>query len=121
MTEKSKARKEYRMPDTYIIIFFIVLVAAILTYLIPVGRFDVLYKVYDSDNNVVVELEDGQSKSFELNGEKYILDATGDEETVLFEDGSEGPVGAIEKTKASAIEVEKDDKFVFKVVQEYGD
>lgn len=121
MTEKSKARKEYRMPDTYIIIFFIVLVAAILTYLIPVGRFDVLYKVYDSDNNVVVELEDGQSKSFELNGEKYILDATGDEETVLSEDGSEEPVGAIEKTKASAIEVEKDDKFVFKVVQEYGD
>ena len=32
-------KKKIRIPDTYVIIFFVVIVAAILTYLIPVGSF----------------------------------------------------------------------------------
>lgn len=120
LVEKAKEKKEHRIPDTYVIIFFIVLVAAILTYVIPVGRFEVLYKVYDSNNDVIVELEDGKSIDFELAGENYILDATGEDETVLLKEDSEEPIGTIQKTKAAAVEVEEDEKFIFKVVQEYG-
>ncbi|MBC2855164.1 putative basic amino acid antiporter YfcC [Cetobacterium sp. 2A] len=37
-------KKNFKMPDTYIIIFFVVLFAAFLTYVVPVGNFD-LHKV----------------------------------------------------------------------------
>lgn len=37
-------KKKFRMPDTYIIIFFVVLFAAFLTYVVPVGNFD-MHKV----------------------------------------------------------------------------
>ncbi|QZY54770.1 putative basic amino acid antiporter YfcC [Crassaminicella profunda] len=37
--QKNKNRT-WQMPDTYVIIFFVVLFAALLTYLIPVGQFD---------------------------------------------------------------------------------
>jgi uncharacterized ion transporter superfamily protein YfcC len=33
-------RRGFRAPDTYVIIFFVVVFAAILTYLVPVGQFD---------------------------------------------------------------------------------
>ena len=40
MSDASKtARKAWKMPDTYTIIFFVVVFAAILTYLVPVGMF----------------------------------------------------------------------------------
>ncbi len=120
MAKRSKIGKKHRIPDTYVIIFFIVLVAAILTYVIPVGRFEVLYKVYDSNNDMVIELKDGESTNFELDGESYILDSTGEEEAVLFKKGSEESIGTIQKTKATALDIEKDGKFIFKVVQEYG-
>ncbi|MGL5188481.1 MAG: putative basic amino acid antiporter YfcC, partial [Cetobacterium sp.] len=32
-------KKKIRIPDTYVIIFFVVVFAAILTYIIPVGSF----------------------------------------------------------------------------------
>ncbi len=45
-TKESTQQKPWRMPDTYVIIFFVVLVAALLTYIVPVGQFathDVTY------------------------------------------------------------------------------
>ena len=42
MSEKNQAPvapKATRVPDTYIIIFFVVLLAALLTYMIPVGSY----------------------------------------------------------------------------------
>ncbi len=33
------SKKRFNMPDTYVIIFFVVIVAAILTYTVPVGKF----------------------------------------------------------------------------------
>ncbi|MGL4308290.1 putative basic amino acid antiporter YfcC [Cetobacterium sp. SF1] len=37
-------KKNFKMPDTYIIIFFVILFAAFLTYVVPVGSFD-MHKV----------------------------------------------------------------------------
>lgn len=36
--------KKFKMPDTYIIIFFVVVLASILTYVVPVGKFE-MHKV----------------------------------------------------------------------------
>ena len=32
-------KKKFNMPDTYVIIFFVVILAAILTHTVPVGKF----------------------------------------------------------------------------------
>ena len=73
--KKSKQAKErkYNMPDTYVIIFFVVLFAAILTYFIPQGKFDVSYKVYDSSNRIIAEVADGGSYNFQINVKSAIL------------------------------------------------
>jgi uncharacterized ion transporter superfamily protein YfcC len=63
--------KGVKMPDTYIIIFFVVCFAALLTYLIPQGMYqtqDVTYMVNGSETTKTV-LKDG---SF-----KYLLDGDG--------------------------------------------
>ncbi|MEG0398499.1 MAG: hypothetical protein RR656_05360, partial [Cetobacterium sp.] len=39
-------KKKFKMTDTYIIIFFVVLFAAFLSYLVPVGNFDLLKVSY---------------------------------------------------------------------------
>ncbi|MCT4620678.1 MAG: putative basic amino acid antiporter YfcC [Marinisporobacter sp.] len=39
-TKQKSKNKTWQMPDTYVIIFFVVLFAALLTYFIPVGQFD---------------------------------------------------------------------------------
>lgn len=39
-------KKPFQMPDTYVIIFFVVLLAALTTYLVPVGSFDMQETVY---------------------------------------------------------------------------
>ncbi|EOC99247.1 putative basic amino acid antiporter YfcC [Caldisalinibacter kiritimatiensis] len=38
--KKEKKSRSFRTPDTYVIIFFVVLFAALLTYLVPLGQFD---------------------------------------------------------------------------------
>jgi len=48
--KKAPAQKAWRMPHTYVIIFFVVLVGWILTLLIPVGLFDT-HKVSYKDAN----------------------------------------------------------------------
>lgn len=37
---KEKKPQAWQMPDTYVIIFFVILFAALLTYLVPIGSFD---------------------------------------------------------------------------------
>lgn len=41
--------KKIKMPDTYIIIFFVVILAAILTYVVPVGKFEMQKVTYTTE------------------------------------------------------------------------
>jgi uncharacterized ion transporter superfamily protein YfcC len=50
--KKKKKSKVFRTPDTYVIIFFVVLLAAILTYLIPLGQFDTEQVTYEYKGSV---------------------------------------------------------------------
>ena len=85
---KQKKKHRWQMPDTYIIIFFVVLFAALLTYIIPQGHYateEVTY-VVDGVEKTREVLQDG---SFE-----YVLDDNGEplkQGIKLFEDG--GGVG----------------------------
>ncbi|SJZ75662.1 Uncharacterized membrane protein YfcC, ion transporter superfamily [Cetobacterium ceti] len=45
-------KKNFKMPDTYIIIFFVVLFSAFLTYVVPVGSFDMHKVSYVTDSGV---------------------------------------------------------------------
>lgn len=105
--------RTWQMPDTYVIIFFVVLFAALLTYVIPMGFFDVGYKIYDDNNKVIAQVADGETGTFELGGESYTVDATGDK-TFVLKEGEEDPVGSIKKSKASAVHLDG-----ARVVQEY--
>ena len=119
MVQNKKKKWSFAMPDTYVIIFFVVLLAALLTYIMPLGRFEVNYKAYDANDKKIVEVADGAKASFQVDSKNYIIDATG-EKTLLLQDGVEEPLGQIKKSKAQAVEVKQDDKLSFKVVQEYG-
>lgn len=105
--------KTWRMPDTYVIIFFVVVLAAALTYLIPNGTFDVSYQAIDQRENIIAEVADGDIGEFTINGVTYTIDASGDKTEVLSGDES---LGMISKSKAEAIESED-----FTVVQKYGE
>ncbi len=120
MVQNKKKKWSFEMPDTYVIIFFVVLLAALLTYVMPLGRFEVNYKAYDVNNKRIVEVADGEKASFQVDNKNYIIDATG-EKTLLIEEGIEEPLGSIRKNKATAVEVKQGDVISFKVVQEYGD
>lgn len=111
----SKQRKKFQMPDTYVIIFMVVIVASILTYIIPTGKFDTLYKVYNPDNSIIAIIEDGAIGEFNKGNEKYIVDATG-EKTLILESGNSEAIAEINKNKPEAYENDE-----FKVTQEYGD
>lgn len=119
MVQNKKKKWSFEMPDTYVIIFFVVLLAALVTYIMPLGRFEVNYKAYNANEKKIVEVADGQKVSFQVNSKNYIIDATG-EKTLLLEEGKEEPLGEIKKSKAKALEVKEDTKLSFKVVQEYG-
>lgn len=47
MTEKKK--KGFQAPDTYVIIFFVIILAAILTYVAPIGQFDTHEVIYQDE------------------------------------------------------------------------
>ncbi|MGH4137575.1 putative basic amino acid antiporter YfcC [Clostridium sp.] len=119
MEQNKKKKWSFEMPDTYVIIFFVVLLAALLTYILPLGRFEVNYKAYDVSDKLIAEVADGESASFTLDSKNYVIDASGDE-TLLLEKGVEEPLGKIDKGKARAVEIKNGDKLSFKVVQEYG-
>ena len=116
----TKTQKAWRMPDTYVIIFFVVLLAALLTYVIPVGKFDISYKAYDAEGKAVAAVAEGEVGTFQLNGVNYTIDASGDR-TVVSQEGVEDALGKIKKNRAKAVEVAgTDGTLQFKVVQEYG-
>lgn len=112
------ANKTWQMPDTYVIIFFIVVLAAVLTYVIPTGHFDVLYEVTNGSGEEIVRVADGEVADFEMAGSVFTVDASGDKTYVLT---GEEELGAIKKSKAKAVDVATDAGAAFKVVQVYGD
>ncbi len=116
-----KMKKTWNMPDTYVIIFFVVVLAALLTYLIPLGRFEIYYNVYDKSNTEIATILDGEVAEFNVNGKDYILDSSGDA-TLILQDGVEEPLGSIRKDRARAFESKGETGTLnFKVLQEYGD
>jgi uncharacterized ion transporter superfamily protein YfcC len=115
---KRESSRKWQMPDTYVIIFFIVVIAALLTYVIPTGKFEVFYDVVAKDGTSIVSVADGESKTIDIDGVSYNIDA-GDSKTYVYADGVE--IGAIKKSKAKALEISDDTGYKFKVVQVYGD
>lgn len=106
--------KTWRMPDTYVIIFFIVLFAALLTYVIPTGFFDINYVVLDSSDQVIATIADNETAEVDVNGTHYVIDATDGAKTYIT--SGEDEIGSIKKSKAKAVEIEG-----ATVVQQYGD
>lgn len=106
--------KNWRMPDTYVIIFFIVLFAALLTYIVPTGFFDVNYVVLDSNDQVIATIADNETADVVVDDLVYTIDASDSSETYVF--SGEEEIGNIKKSKAKALELEG-----ITVVQQYGD
>jgi uncharacterized ion transporter superfamily protein YfcC len=104
--------KKWQMPDTYVIIFFIVLIAALMTYVLPMGKFDISYEAIAANEQVLGQVAEGEVATFTVDGTEYTLDASG-EKTLLLSGTEE--LGSIKKSKAKAIEVEG-----FRVIQVYG-
>jgi len=104
--------KTWQMPDTYVIIFFVVVFAALLTYIVPNGTFDVSYQAIGNNKEVILDVADGETGNFTLGNDEYTIDASGDK-TYLFQ--GEEELGSIKKSKAKAIEMDN-----FKVIQKYG-
>ncbi|WP_417203103.1 putative basic amino acid antiporter YfcC [Acetoanaerobium sticklandii] len=72
---KSMLERSYKVPDTYVIIFFVVLLAAVLTYVVPQGYFetkDVTYMVDGEEKTRTVV----DSETFQ-----YVLDDSGQKVT----------------------------------------
>ncbi|KAB3531164.1 putative basic amino acid antiporter YfcC [Alkaliphilus serpentinus] len=97
------------MPDTYVIIFFIVLLAALITYIIPLGYFEMNYKIVDEAGEAIaVDAEGG----FAAGGETFKLDGN----VVYDSEGTE--IVSIDK----AVEYQDENgNFLFKGVKEFGD
>ncbi len=113
-----EVNKTWKMPDTYVIIFCIVVLAALLTYVIPTGHFDVLYEVSNGAGEQIATIEDGAVTQFEMDGDTYTVDASGDK-TYVFT--GEEEIGSINKTKAKAVNYTNDFGSSLKVIQVYGD
>jgi uncharacterized ion transporter superfamily protein YfcC len=87
---KVQAQKAWRMPHTYVIIFFVVLVGWILTMLVPVGLFDT-HKVSYKDGNgkektrtvLIPESFRYSYKAFDLPALKAKLSALATDDTAL--------------------------------------
>ncbi|MCT4620943.1 MAG: putative basic amino acid antiporter YfcC [Marinisporobacter sp.] len=114
---KTKMRNKWQMPDTYVIIFFIVVLAAVLTYIVPTGRFEIFYDVLGQDGEAIVRVADNAKETVQIDGNDYTIDATGDK-TYVFK--GEEEVGAIKKSKAKSFEYSEGGVYKFKVVQIYG-
>lgn len=108
----AKQTRKWQMPDTYVIIFFIVLLAALLTYVVPTGHFEIFYEAQTYEGEVISRVADGEVVDFETGGGSYTLDASGDR-TYLMQ--GEEELGNLRKSKAKAITLDD-----FKVLQVYG-
>lgn len=105
--------KQWRMPDTYVIIFFIVLLAALATYVVSTGYFEVNYVVHDMDGDVVAVVKDRSVGEVRINDQTYVIDATDGSRTYVFVDDEQ--VGSIRKNRAAAVMLD-----AITVSQEYG-
>lgn len=108
-----KNKRQWQMPDTYVIIFFIVALAALLTWVIPTGRFDIGYELKNAQDEVVAKLNDGEVSEYAQDGKTFKLDASGDSRVYVYL--GEEELGNTKKDKAKAIEFEG-----LKLVQVYG-
>lgn len=116
----AKLQKAWNMPDTYVIIFWVVVLAAILTYIVPLGRFEIFYNAYDASGKKIAAISEGEKTDFNINGKSYTLDASGDN-TLILEAGKEEPLGSIRKNRAKSFELKNENgELSFKVLQEYG-
>lgn len=106
-------KQKWQMPDTYVIIFFIVFLAAVMTYLVPTGYFETSYIVQDSRGARVAVFDDLTENVVEVEGKTYVVDATDSANVILMLEGEE--VGRINKSRPSAF----DDGHV-RVIQQYG-
>ncbi|MYL34898.1 putative basic amino acid antiporter YfcC [Pontibacillus yanchengensis] len=82
--EQQQKNKEVKVPHTYVIIFFVVLLAAALTYLVPAGKFDtkeVTYQKGGTEETETVLIPDSFQIVKNDNGEAL------KEGTTLFEPG----------------------------------
>lgn len=104
---------KWRMPDTYVIIFIIVLLAAALTYVVPTGYFNVNYVVEDMEGNVIDVVADNTVQEVEVDGVVYTVDTADGSKTYVY--SGENEIGSIKKSKASALEIPGG-----VIVQEYG-
>ncbi|MBQ3437502.1 MAG: putative basic amino acid antiporter YfcC [Fusobacterium sp.] len=68
--------RKFRMPDTYVIIFFVVVLASILTYVVPVGKFEMQKVTYTTETGAEKTRNVPIPGSFEFeldeNGEKLV-------------------------------------------------
>lgn len=74
MSEMTKKQKKFQTPHTYVIIFFVVMFAWTLTYLVPVGKFDTHDVTYTnaegSEKTKTVLLPETFRLQYPLNNEK---------------------------------------------------
>ena len=105
-------KAKWQMPDTYVIIFVVVVLAALLTYIVPTGTFDVSYQVLNQDEKVVLDVPDGEIREIAVGGTNILVDASG-EKTKVLENTEE--IGTIKKSSARAVETDN-----YKVIQKYG-
>ena len=113
MSKQVKEVKQIQMPDTYVIIFFIVVLAALLTWIIPMGRFDIGYELKDVNDQVVAKLNDGEVIEYTSGDKTFKIDASGDSRVYVYL--GEEELGNTKKDRAKSIDFEE-----LKLVQVYG-
>ena len=70
-----KTRKRFQMPHTYIIIFFVILFAAVLTMFVPLGKYDTMEISY---------MQNGEERTrtvLDPDSFQYVLDENGNKVT----------------------------------------
>lgn len=112
-------KRNFQMPDTYVIIFMVVVLASVLTYIIPTGKFEVLYSVEKLNNEIITTVKDGEVKSFKHEGEIFTVDASNENTTLILREDE--TLAEINKSKAKSFEYVEGEEIEFKVTQEYGD
>lgn len=108
-SKEFKGQKAWNMPDTYVIIFFVVLVAALLTYIIPLGYFEMDYKIVDEGGKAIAIDSEG---IFTAGGQQFKLEGN------IVYDGDGNEVVSIDKTVEHKSE---GGAILFKGVKEFGD
>lgn len=73
MESKPKKKRTFNMPHTYVIIFAVIILCAILTFTVPVGKFetqDVTYKVGESEKTRTVVIPESFTYEYDENRNK---------------------------------------------------